>query len=174
MAQILLFITLVFMLALLVTVLLHIVFRVPYVPSQTRVVKRMMRLSGLKPNERVYDLGCGDGRLLLAAEKKGALAEGFEIAPLVYLLGYAKKLICRSRVKLHFKNFFSIDLKNANVIFCYLLPGALKKLSSKLQRQCRKGARIVSNSFRIPVLTPKKILRRQKKRDLPTVYLYQI
>ncbi|KKU80174.1 MAG: hypothetical protein UY05_C0012G0012 [Candidatus Peregrinibacteria bacterium GW2011_GWA2_47_7] len=165
-----------FLLLLTITVLLHIVFQIPYVPSRNRVVNRMIRIADLKKDDVVFDLGCGDGRLLIAAEKQKGVkaAEGFEIAPLVYLLAQFRKWLAHSRMKIHFKNLFDVRLRRANVIFCYLLPGAMKRLSKKFRKECEKGTRIVSHTFRIPDMEPIKIFKKNKRRNLPTVYLYQI
>ncbi|MEK7528478.1 MAG: class I SAM-dependent methyltransferase [Patescibacteria group bacterium] len=163
-----------FCLLLVITVFLHLLFRVPYVPSPMRAVRRMIKLAEIKQKDVVYDLGCGDGRLLFEAEKKGALAEGFEIAPLVYLLAIVCKLVARSKAKVHFKSMFSVKMHKADVIFCYLLPGALKKLAEKFQKECKKGTKIISHTFRIQGMEPVKILRKNRRLRLPTVYLYQI
>ncbi|MBI2453825.1 class I SAM-dependent methyltransferase [Candidatus Peregrinibacteria bacterium] len=163
----------VFFILLAASVFAHMMFLVPYVPSKKRVVTRMIRAAKLKEGERVYDLGCGDGRLLLEAEKKVPVkTEGFEIAPLVYGLAWLRKKIAGSSMKLRFQNLFSANLKRADVIFCYLLPHVMPRLRKKILRECRRGTRIVSNTFHIPGLTPTKVLKRNRKKGLPTVYVY--
>lgn len=164
-----------FLVLLAATVLAHIFFRVPYVPSRKRVVKKMIEAANLKPKETVYDLGCGDGRLLIEAEKKAKIrGTGFEIAPLVYLLALAKKLLTKSKFSLRFQNFFTVNLKRADVIFCYLLPGALSKLALKIKKECRKDTRIISHTFHIPGLKPVKIIKKNLRTKTPTIYLYKI
>jgi len=165
----------VFFLLLLVTVFMHMFFLVPYVPSKKRVVERMIRAAGLKPDETVYDLGCGDGRLLIESEKKVRVKTvGFEIAPLMYLLAKARMILAGSRAQIFFRNLFTVDLKPANVIFCYLLPNVMPRLSEKINKECRRGTRIISNTFHIPGLKLKKILKKDDNMGLPTVYVYQI
>lgn len=165
---------LLFFVSLLVTVFVHMVFLVPYVPSANRVVKKMISAAQLKPKETVYDLGCGDGRLLLMAEKKKAKAIGFEIAPLVFLLALLRKIIARSRAQILFKSLFAANLRKANVIFCYLIPNVMPRLSAKIKKECKKGTRIVSNTFHIPGLKPYRIYAKDAPAGTPTVYVYKI
>lgn len=171
----LLILFLIFFVLLVATVFVHIFFLVPYVPTKNRVVREMIKAAQIKPKETVYDLGCGDGRLLLAAEKKARInAVGFEMAPLVYLLALARKFIANSRAKILFKSLFKANLRNANVIFCYLIPNIMPALSAKIKRECKRGTRIVSNTFHIPDLKPYKIFAKNPKKGLPTIYVYKI
>lgn len=156
------------------TIFIHMFFRVPYVPSRTKVVEKMIRAAGLRKGDCVVDLGCGDGRLLLAAEKKGASAEGYEIAPLVFFLAWMRKFIARSKMKLHFQSLFSAPLKKANVIFCYLLPNVMPPLAEKIKKECRRGTRVISNTFSIPGLKLYKILTKNPAKGLPTIYIYKV
>lgn len=174
-SEIFLALFLVFFVLLIATVFVHMFFLVPYVPTKNRVVKKMIQVAKLKPKETVYDLGCGDGRLLIAAEKKVKVQTfGFEIAPLVYLLAQLRKLISGSNVKIFFKSLFKANLRKANVIFCYLIPSVMPDLAKKIKKECKKGTRIISNTFHIPELKPYKIFAEDPKKGLPTIYLYKI
>lgn len=167
---------LVFFLALLATVFVHLLFLVPFVPSKKSVIEKMIHAAALKAGDTVYDLGCGDGRLLFAAEKKiqRLRAVGFEIAPLVYLLAWIRKIFNGSTAKILFKNLFSADFRKANVIFCYLIPNVMPRLSEKIKRECRSGTRIVSNTFHIPGLKTAKVIAKDLKKGLPTIYVYRV
>lgn len=166
---------LIFLLAFAASILVQIFFTVPFVPSQKKVVSRMISLASLKPKETVYDLGCGDGRLLFEAEKKARVkAVGFEIAPLPYFWALLKKLFLGSNAAVRFQNFFKANLRKTDVIFCYLFPVTMKKLSGKIKRECRKGTRIISNTFHLPGFEPVKVLKKNKRAGLPTIYLYKI
>lgn len=173
--NILLFLTLAFLVLFFVTVIMHAFFLVPFVPSKSSVVAKMIEAAQLKGGDCVYDLGCGDGRLLFAAEKTaGITATGFEIAPLVYLLAKLRKFLQRAQSKVEFKNFFAVNLNRADVIFCYLIPNVMPRLSEKLKAECRPGTRIISNTFHIPDLTPSMVLEKDPKKGLPTIYVYTI
>lgn len=179
-ADILLLAILGFFLLMLVTVAVHFFFLVPYVPTKKRVVAVMVKAARLKPQETVFDLGCGDGRLLLEAERFAKTrrtqirAVGFEIAPLVFALAWLRKIIKNSTIRLKFQSFFSADLRPANVIFCYLLPNVMPRLAAKIKKECRKGTRIISNTFHIPGLKPSKIFTKDPANGLPTIYVYQL
>lgn len=170
------FLFIAFFVGLLATVFVHLLFLVPFVPSKTRVVEKMIQAAKLKAGDTVYDLGCGDGRLLFAAEKKiqRLRAYGFEIAPLVYLLAWVRKILSGSTAKILFKNLFSADFRKANVIFCYLIPNVMPRLSEKIKRECRSGTKIISNTFHIPGLKTLKVLARDPKKGLPTIYVYRV
>jgi SAM-dependent methyltransferase len=129
----------------------------------------------LKKGQTFVDLGCGDARMLIEAEKRnGVHGVGYEIAPLVYLLAWFKKLKNKSKIKLFFKSFFHGDLNKADVIFCYLMPHELKKLVKKMKKECKQGTRIISNTFKIQGLEPVKIIEKNDEEKTPTLYFYQI
>lgn len=168
-----------FFILLIATVIVHMLFLVPFVPSRMRVVKRMISAARIKPDDVVFDLGCGDGRILFEAEKKLKTknrdkAIGFEIAPLVYFFAWARKFIARSRACIRFQSFFAANLRRADVIFCYLIPNVMPRLAAKIKKECRKGTRIVSNTFHIPGLKLVKILRKDLRRGIPTIYVYKV
>lgn len=127
----------------------------PFVRSSKRAVDAMMRLADIKPGMRVYDLGSGDGTLLFRAAALGATAVGLEINPFLVLwtkirtilLGHKKRVVARWR------NFWTADFSDADVVFVYLLPWRMETLESLLKRNCKSGTRIVSNSFIFPTLT---------------------
>lgn len=122
----------------------------PWVPSSRKVVHQMLKLANVQPGELVYDLGCGDGRLvIIAARKYGARGVGVELNPLLWV--WCQILITvlglRDRVKIHLGNLFSLDISAADVVACYLLPETNKKLEDKLIHELRPGTRVVTNTF---------------------------
>ena len=122
----------------------------PWVPTSLSKVRKMLDLAEVGPDDLVCDLGCGDGRTIVAAARRyGARAVGIEIDPLRYVWCQflITVLFLRKRVKIRYGNFFNHDLSEATVITCYLLPGTNLKLEDKLEEELRHGTRIVSNSF---------------------------
>lgn len=122
----------------------------PWIPTSLKTLTKMLDLAEVKPDELVYDLGCGDGRLIVAAARKyQARAVGIELDPLRYL--WCQFLISalglRGRVKVLHGDLFKADLSGADVVACYLLPEANKKLEHKLLRELRPGTRVVTNTF---------------------------
>lgn len=164
-----------FCLLLSATAIVSIGLRVPYVPTKKTVIDKIFKTIKLKRGNNFYDLGCGDGRMLLEAERRTrANVIGYEIAPLIYLYALIKKLFHRSKAKIYFKNFFKEKLGKADVIFCYLMPFQLKKLALKIKKECRKGTLIVSNTFKIEGLKPKKVIVKNEAEKTPTLYFYKI
>jgi hypothetical protein len=143
--------------ALVSTLLLSIVWTnakgAPWVPSSLATVNKMLDLAEVKPDELVYDLGCGDGRILISAAKKyQARAVGIELDPLRWLWcqGLITILGLRDRVSIQFGNIFNQDLSQADVVTCYLLPETNRKLQEKLLGELRPGTRVVSNTYLFP------------------------
>lgn len=123
----------------------------PFVPTPIERVKHMLKLAKIKPGDRVYDIGCGDGRIVyLAANEHGAKATGFELSPLVYLLARARKFFWKSKADIKFRNFKSENISDADIVFCYLLPDCLKSIKDSLLSQLKPGAKIVSYAFEVP------------------------
>jgi precorrin-6B methylase 2 len=122
---------------------------VPYVPTDDAVVAAMLKLAGVTANDVVYDLGCGDGRIVVAAAKLGARGVGVDIdlQRVHEAADNVKAHGLSSRVKILRESFFDIDLRDATVITLYLLPGINVKLRPKLLWDLRPGTRIVSNNF---------------------------
>jgi SAM-dependent methyltransferase len=127
----------------------------PWVPSSMVIVNRMMEMAEVSPDDVVYDLGCGDGRILVAAARRyHARAVGIEIDPLRYL--WCQFLITvlgqRKRIRIVFGNLFNKDLSEADVVMCYLMPDAMIKLEKKFMQELRPGTRVISNRFTLPTL----------------------
>jgi tRNA G37 N-methylase Trm5 len=123
---------------------------VPYVPTPQNVVDEMLKLGGAKAGDVVYDLGCGDGRIVVtAAQKHKARATGIDINPVRIKEAEenARKAGVTNRVKFIEKNLFDADVRDATLVTLYLLPDVNLRLRPILLKQLRTGSRIVSHSF---------------------------
>jgi len=123
---------------------------VPYVPTTDEAVVGMLKLAGIKPSDVVYDLGCGDGRIVIAAAKKfGARGVGVDIDParIREANENAKKAGVEKLVHFEEKDLFQADIHDANVVTLFLLNSVNLKLRPKLLRELKAGTRIVSNTF---------------------------
>lgn len=111
----------------------------------------MIELAQLRPGMKVLDLGCGAGRLLFLAAKSGADVVGYELNPiLVPWVRLVVRLRGLKNIKIIFKSIFNADLKNADVVFTFLMDRPMKKLEPKLFSECKPGATIISYTFPIP------------------------
>lgn len=146
----------------------------PFVPLRRRDVKRLLDLAQVKPGEVVYDLGSGDGRILIMASRKfRARACGFEISLL--LLFWSRLWILLSgqskNIKVSFKSFYKENLNRARVVTCFLTQKAMRRLEPKFEQELRPGSRVVSYAFALPSRKPDGVDKPSPK--LATVYLYR-
>lgn len=122
---------------------------VPYVPTTEPAVQAMMKLAGVKKGDVLYDLGCGDGRIVIAAAKLGARAVGVDINPvrIAEARENAKKAGVEELVRFEENDLFEADIHEATVVSLFLLPNINLKLKPKLMKDLKPGTRIVSNTF---------------------------
>ena len=126
--------------------------------ARVRIETALSALEG-EIHRLAVDLGCGDGRILrAAADRLGIRAVGYEVNPLAYLKCRALCLF-HPNVDIRARNFWHADLSEADLVFCYLYPDVLKKLSGKLHEELQPGATVISFNFPIPGFTPHRILR---------------
>jgi tRNA G37 N-methylase Trm5 len=130
-----------------------------YVPTPQEVVDRMLEMADVRPGEVVYDLGCGDGRIPVAAAKRfGVKAWGFDIDPVRVKesLENVQRGKVESLVTIKLQDIFDLDLSKADVITLYLLPQLNVKLIPQLDK-LKPGCRIVSHDFDMEGVRPKKL-----------------
>jgi len=144
----------------------------PLVPSKKTLVSAMVDLLKIKKGDRVYDLGSGDGRLLIEVAKRGGVGYGIEINPYAILWSYWN--IWRSgvwgQVHIRWGNYWWLRLKNADSVIVYAMPGFMQKMSNKFKNELKPGTKIVSNLFQIPNLKEVKKVTLGKDR----LYLYKV
>jgi cyclopropane fatty-acyl-phospholipid synthase-like methyltransferase len=133
---------------------------VPYVPTPQPVVDAMLRLASVRHDDIVYDLGCGDGRIVITAAREfGARGVGIDIDP--RRIGEANAAARRAgvsgRVRFVVQDLFSADFSEATVMMLYLLPELNAKLLPKIRADLRPGARVVSHQFHMGDWQPERI-----------------
>lgn len=118
-----------------------------YLGSPSAVVKAMLVMADIQPGEKVYDLGCGDGRLLVPAVRKfRALATGVDLSGFLLALAWLRARLWHTPVRLIRQNLLSVDISDADVVFLYLMPEIIEKLQERL-KQLKPGTRIVCHQF---------------------------
>jgi ribosomal protein L11 methylase PrmA len=121
-----------------------------FVPTPEEVVEAMLNVAKVTKNDVVYDLGCGDGRIvIMAAQKYGARGIGIDLDPqrIEEANANAKKAGVADRVKFMQADLFTTDISEATVVTLYLLPSLNVKLMPKLMKELRPGTRVVSHAF---------------------------
>jgi SAM-dependent methyltransferase len=132
---------------------------VPYVPTPPEVVDAMLKLADVKTGDVVYDLGCGDGRVVVtAAKEKGARGVGIDIDQerINEATENAEKAGVADHVEFRRQDLFKADIHEATVVALYLLPSINLKLRPKLWRDLKPGTRIVSHAFDMGDWKPEK------------------
>lgn len=146
-----------------------------YVPTPQEVVDRMLEMADVRPGEVVYDLGCGDGRIPVAAAKRfGVKAWGFDIDPVRVKesLENVQRGKVESLVTIKLQDIFDLDLSKADVITLYLLPQLNVKLIPQLDK-LKPGCRIVSHDFDMEGVKPDQMVEfKEKEGSQHTIYLW--
>jgi len=151
---------------------------VPYVPTPQEVVERMLEMAQVKKGDIVYDLGSGDGRIVVTAAKKyGVKAIGFEIDPQRIKESHEniKKAGVENLVEIRQQDIRTVDLSPANVLTMYLLPEVNLMIRPNIWKQMKPGSRIVSHDFDMAEWKP---LKTEHIKDASnwdhTLYLWHI
>ncbi len=132
----------------------------PYYPTPETIVEKMLQLGGLKAGEKVFDLGSGDGRIvIMAAQKFRADATGIELAKALCKLSLNKirKLGLEKTAHIVNGDLLKQDYSSADLVTVYLLSGFIDKVQPILDRQLKKGARVVAHDFEFRNWTPEKV-----------------
>ena len=121
----------------------------PYVQTVEGTVEAMLDLAAVGPGDHVVDLGCGDGRILVAAARRGASGYGVDIDParIAEARSNALRAGVAGRIRFEVRDLFEAPIGDADVVALYLLPEINLRLRPRLLSELRPGARIVSNSF---------------------------
>ena len=125
------------------------------------------------PGQLLVDIGCGDGRVLRQVRRKYAVsAVGYELNVLAYVKA---KLLCfgRKNIQIKWRNFWTVDLSTADVVFCYLFPDVMRDLAAKLESDLKPGAVVVSCNFHLPGWSPERVLRPGNSLHNDPIYLYR-
>jgi SAM-dependent methyltransferase len=121
----------------------------PWIPTHRTRIRKALELTNVRPGEVLYDLGAGDGRVLvLAAREYGVRAVGIELDPAHCVLIWLRALFSGvlERVSIQWGNFFKINLGEADVVYAYLTPSHAARLKPQLEKQLRPGARVATIS----------------------------
>ena len=149
----------------------------PNIPTPQAVVDRMLEAAHIKPGEMVYDLGSGDGRVVItAAQKFGARAVGVEIDPVQCrkATDKIKSLGLSGRVTILEASALRVDLSPANVVTMFFLTASNERLKPILEKQLKPGSRVLSNEFPIKGWKPMEVVHIKTGKMEHSIYLYEI
>jgi predicted RNA methylase len=149
-----------------------------YVPTPNDVTAKMLEMAGVKQSDLLYDLGCGDGRIVVTAAKKfGCKAVGYEIDPqrVIEARDNVKKRKVEHLAKIEQKDIFTLDLSAASVLALYLLPEMNARLVPQLEK-LKPGTRVVVHDYPIRNIVPEKTVSMKSNEDnvTHTIYFYTV
>jgi tRNA G37 N-methylase Trm5 len=150
---------------------------VPYVPTPNNVVEEMLKVANVGKDDVVYDLGCGDGRIVItAAQKYGARGVGVDINPdrIKESNENAQKAGVADRVRFLQQDLFETDLREATVVTLYLLPDVNRRLRPKMFQELKPGTRVVSHAFDMGEWNPEKVIKVPGADRERTIYYWVI
>lgn len=131
-----------------------LLFGAPYLPTLTVQTKAAMELAGPGAGKTMLELGCGDGKVLIAAAANGWQVIGYELNPLLAAVSWLRTRRYRRQVRVVCGNFWKQKWPDCDAIFVFLLPKYMKKLDKKIIQECRKDVKLVSFAFEIPDKNP--------------------
>lgn len=149
----------------------------PYVPTPQAIVEKMLEAGHVGPNDLVYDLGSGDGRIVITAARKfGARAVGVELrADLCRIASEKIKMLgLEDKVRMVQGSALRVDLSPADVVTMWLLTSSNERMRPKLEKDLKPGARVVSNQFPIKGWKASEIIKAHAGSMEHTIYVYQI
>jgi len=149
----------------------------PYYPTPESIVNEMLKLGGMKPGEKMFDLGSGDGRIVIIAAKQGADATGVEFDEDLVKRSTAKikGLGLEKKARIIHGDILKQNYSSADLLTVYLLPMSNDKVRPILEGQLKKGTRIVAHDFEFSGWNPSKVVTIEDDGEgrSHTLYLYQ-
>lgn len=143
----------------------------PYAPTFSPAIKKAFDYIKLGPNDTVIDIGAGDGKVLIAASKRGAKALGYELSPIMWGIVWFRSL-GNKRVKIKLRNFFNQTLPDATVVFAFLMPQNMDKVKKFLAKQTMpSGKYLLVYAFPFKDVKPQHVIRVAK---CAPVYIYDL
>jgi hypothetical protein len=148
----------------------------PFFLTKNKVIKRIMDEEKFNDSDAIYELGSGNAGFLRAVENKYPNIKkliGIEYFLAPYIIGRIQTGLLKSKIKIIKENFFHTNLKEADVIYCFLNKQMMNKLKEKFTKECKSGTKIISYQFSIPEMNPEKVIDlNNDKKD--KVYFYKI
>ena len=131
-----------------------VAFGAPYVPTMRRQVETAFDLLELAPGQRLIELGCGDGKLLIAAAQRGIRVTGYELNPILVAVCWLRTRRYRKLVRIRMADFWRADWPQADAVFGFILPKLMPKLDRKIVTEKRMPLKVASFAFEIPGREP--------------------
>lgn len=122
----------------------------PYLPTHKKQTVDLLNYLKTRKGQTFYELGCGDGRVLILAGKKDLKVVGYEINPVLYFIAKIRTLKYEN-IEVKFGNFWQVDLSEADYVYVFLLDRFMERLDAKLSKELSAGSFLLSYSFKLPM-----------------------
>ena len=122
----------------------------PYLPTLNRQISVGLELADLQPDDLILELGCGDGRVLIAAAKKGLRGVGYELNPIMYIIAKLRLVPYRGQIKVIWGDFWRKSWPEADAIYVFLLPRLMSKLEQNILSRKTAPRKVISFAFEFP------------------------
>jgi len=133
---------------------LPVLFGPPYVPTLRLNMEAALELLDLKPGQTLLDLGSGDGRILIAAAKRGWNAVGIEVSPFLVIISRIRTWKYRKQIRIIWGNYFLTKWPEADGVFGFIIQYQMRRLDKRIEEWHTKPVRVASFAFQIPDRTP--------------------
>ena len=143
----------------------------PWVPTRRRDLDRLIKLLDVKPGQKIYELGCGDGRVsILIGKKTGATVVGVELSLAQFIVACIRRVLSHlPNVYFSFGDVFSVNLADADAVYLFLMPKTYAKIRAKLERELRPGTKVITYVWPMDGWTPREI---SSQAGSENIYLY--
>lgn len=128
----------------------------PFIPTKMRLIRKVLKIVRCNKRKKFYELGSGDGRVVLEAARLGATAYGLEqsLIRVLYSKYLAKKYRLSDKARFFHTNLFSKSYEDADLVYIYLLSKGVSRLESKLRGELKKGAIVITQTYHFPTWKP--------------------
>jgi 16S rRNA A1518/A1519 N6-dimethyltransferase RsmA/KsgA/DIM1 with predicted DNA glycosylase/AP lyase activity len=134
-----------------------LLFGAPFLPTLKPQINQALELLDLETGQTMIELGCGDGRVLIAAAKQGISSIGYELNPVLVIVAKVRTWQYRQHISIIWGNFWTKEWPPTDAVFCFLLPRYMTKLHKKIVQYPTKPIKVVSFAFPIPGKRPDKV-----------------
>lgn len=131
-----------------------LLFGAPYLPTLKPQIKQIFKAAKIKPGDKIIDLGCGDGRVLIYAAKQGIYSVGYELNPILVIICWFRSIKYRKYIQIVWGDFFRSSWPDTDVVFAFLLNRYMDKLNNKCVHYSYKPVKLVSFAFKISSKQP--------------------
>ncbi len=149
---------------------------VPVVRTPEKMLAEISKLIDVQEDQTIVDAGCGDARALLAlCAGRGARGRGYELNGPLKLFAMFRVLFAgqRKSIKIYFRNFFRCELEDVDLVYCFLMPGVMRRVGTKCLEEMRPGTRLVSYLWEVPDWEPSETILLGARQDPLFIYVLE-